>query len=198
MTTMRKYMNLFEDFEQKIDEAGAGPSRIVQHVRDGAVFFMLSAMRANLDYAQNKRRTEKLESALKQLPVSFIRTTGEYQEEGQPEPSTELSFFVMPRRGSGAMVADAFRKFGIKLMHAFEQDSILFGDGKSVGLIFSDGTTMNLGDHATFRADVISQLGGYSKIKGRQFSFTDKDMAGKAKQDNQPATTKGVAYGATG
>jgi hypothetical protein len=193
--TFRQLVTLVESLHTPLDEAGAGPSRVVQHIRDGNIFIMLSAMRADLKRSENLRRTEKLKAMLTSLPVSFIETEGEYHEEGQPEPSRELSFFVMPKRGARKLTAEQFRHFGIKLMHAFDQDSILYGDGKLASLIFSDGSTADLGDTLTFRPEVIETLGGFSKIRGRKFSFTDKPTASMPVEPPDRATTKGVTYG---
>lgn len=197
--TIRELLNLLEAFEPELDEAGAGPSRVVQHIRDGNVFIMLSAMRGNLPHQENLRRTEKLNHMLGKLPVSFIETEGEYQEDGQSQPSPEKSFFVMPRKGATSVSPDAFRDFGVKLMHVFDQDSILYGNGKIASLIFDNGSTIDLGNTMTFRPEVIQDLGGFSKIKGRKFSFTDAPTASKPidKVDAalEPAKTKGVPYG---
>jgi hypothetical protein len=199
MATMRALINLFEMIEGELDEAGAGPSRVVQHIRDGHVFIMLSAMRGDLKHSENLHRTSKLKIMLQGMPLSFIETEGEYQEEGQPEPSPEQSFFIMPKNGKNTLSPEVFRSFGIKLMQAFDQDSILYGDGKLASLIFSDGSTVDLGDTMTFRPEVIKDLGGFSKIRGRVFSFTDAPTAAKPvekpDQISEPAKTKGVQYG---
>ena len=105
----------------------------------------------------------------------------------------------MPRKGNATVTAEPFRQFGIKLMHTFEQDSILYGDGRTASLIFNDGSTADLGNTATFRPEVIKNLGGFSKVKGRVFSFTDAPTAAKPvekpDQSEEPAKTRGVTYG---
>lgn len=182
----------------ELDEAGAGPSRIIQHIHDGQMFIMISAMRGALRHGENLRRTAQLRRMLQGLPLSFIETEGEYQEQGRAEPSPEKSFFVMPQRAKHRISADAFRDLGIKMMHTFDQDSILFGDGKLATLIFDNGDTMDLGDTATFRPEVIDTLGGFSKIKGRKFSFTDAPTAARAVAKSaatEPAKPGGVTYG---
>jgi hypothetical protein len=201
MITMRNLMTLFEDaqIEGEIDEAGAGPSRVVQHIRDGNVFIMLSAMRSNMSHAENLQRTEKLKQMLTTLPVSYFETAGEYTREGETAPSPEISFFIMPRKANAAVTAPVFRDFGIKLMHTFDQESILYGDGETATLIFQDGTTADLGNTVTFRPEIIKNLGGSSKIKGRVFSFTDAPTAAKPvekpDQTQEPTKTHGTAYG---
>lgn len=199
---MRDLINLFENVfhrEPELDEGGAGPSRIVQHIRDGKVFFMISAMRGEHKHAENLRRTIKMKKMFRELPVVFIETEGEYTELGRDEPSPEKSFFVMPAKGKPEHTAGPFRKFGIKLMHVFDQDSILYGDGRLASLIFENGSTFDLGNTVTFRPEVIKDLGGFSRIKGRTFSFTDASTAGqpvtKSHSVSEPALTKGVTYG---
>lgn len=199
MLNMRALINLFETIRSEVDESGAGPSRVIQHIRDGNVFIMISAMRGDMKHSVNLRRTEKLKAMLQSLSLSFIETEGEYQEEGRPDPSPEKSFFIMPRRGKKTVSPEIFRQFGVKLMHAFDQDSILFGDGKLASLIFSDGSTADLGDTVTFRPEVIKNLGGFSKIRGRVFSFTDSPTARQPVQKSdstlEPAKTGGMQYG---
>jgi hypothetical protein len=96
-------------------------------------------------------------------------------------PSAEFSFFVMPAQTLGI---DVLRRIGVKLMHDFDQDSIVFGDGEQVTLIENDGNEFPIGDNATFDPAKIDKLPGFTKIRGRKFSFTD-----------QPT---GVAYGDPG
>jgi hypothetical protein len=168
--TMRSIIDLIEN--AMLDEAGAGPARITQHVRDGRPFLMLSAMRANLPMSQNKKRTDLLKRKLTGLPVSFIVTGGEFHELGQEEPSEEVSFLIMPAPG---IDLDALKKFGVDLMNAFEQDAIVFGDGESVNIIEQDGTTFQIGDAASFDPAVVRKSEGFSKIKGRSFTFTNKE-----------------------
>lgn len=155
-----------------LDEAGAGPARITHHIRQGTPFLMLSAMRANLDMAQNKRRTGLLKQKLAGLPVSFIVTGGEFHELGQEEPSEEVSFMIMPKPG---VSLEAFQKFGVDLMHAFDQDAIIFGDGESVNMVEQDGSSFSIGDATSFDPAVVKHAPGFSKIKGRKFTFTNKE-----------------------
>jgi hypothetical protein len=75
-------------------------------------------------------------------------------------------------------------------MHTFNQDAIMVGDGKMVSLLFADGSEQDLGEALTFRPEIITDLGGFSKIKGRKFSFTDPDTAG-AQVDKETVTTQG-------
>lgn len=171
--------------DNPIDEAGAGPARIARHIRNGDVFMMLSGMRADLDPVENKRRTARLRSTLNALPVSYVQTTGDYHEDGQDEPSTEQSFFIMPRSQAGELPVAEFFGMGRAIMADYDQDAILCGDGKKVGLIYNDGKTSVIGDCATFDPAEIAKLDGFSRIGGRAFSFTKQaDLNGR-----------GVAYG---
>jgi hypothetical protein len=171
---MRKLMQIMES--EMLDEAGAGPARIAQHIKDGEMFFMISAMRQNLSKQENEKRTQVLKNKLAAMPgCSFIETTGEYQEIGQEEPGVEKSFFVLPRsKNTGEM---KFFDFAKKMMNIFDQDSILIGAGNKVSLITNDGETIALGSNLTFDPSVIKNLGGFSKIKGRKFSFADQGEA---------------------
>lgn len=171
----------------QLDEAGAGPSRIVTHVQNGEKFFMISAMRADMPHSVNMRRTKLLSETLANYGLVFIRTTGEYQEDGQDTPSEELSFFVM---APDHMKMNRFSKLATNLMQIFKQDSILVGNGENVYLLFSDGSTHSLGTAATFSPAVLAHLGGFSKIKGRKFSFTEPDSAPNAVRYGQQRSEK--------
>lgn len=184
-----------------LEESGAGPNRIAQHIRNGSMFITISAMRANLKRSVNLRRTKELKNILDRYPgISSIEIEGEYQEEGSDKPSPENSFFIMPRDQHTHVSPEAFRQFGIRLMQVFDQDSICYGDGKLVSLICSDESIIDLGNTTTFRTEVIADLGGFSKIKGRKFGFTDQPTAerpvvNKADNSEVPTKTKGIRYG---
>jgi hypothetical protein len=185
LPSVRDLLTIVEN--SQLDEAGAGPSRIVKHVQDGTPFFMISAMRADLPHSANMRRTQLLSEELAQHGLVFIRTTGEYQEDGQETPSQELSFFVMaPEHVKLAR----FVKIGTTLMTIFKQDSILVGNGENVFLQFADGSTHSLGTAATFAPAVLAHLGGFSKVKGRKFSFTEPDAAPNAVRYGQSRPEK--------
>jgi hypothetical protein len=171
MTDMRSLMNIVS--EAHLDEmAGAGPARIVHHIKEGTPFIMLSAMRANLSASENKRRTDLIKRKMASWPVSFIVTGGEYHEEGQEVPSEETSFFIMPRDG---ISPEAFQELGAKLMHAFDQDAFIYGDGQSVTMHERDGTSFSIGDAASFDPAVVKKAPGFSKIKDRKFTFTNTE-----------------------
>jgi hypothetical protein len=65
-------------------------------------------------------------------------------------------------------------------MHTFDQESIIYGDGQMVWLVFNDGTKDKLGNRLTFRPEVIDTLGGSSTIGNRKFSYTDANTASGA------------------
>jgi hypothetical protein len=185
LPSVRDLLSIVENTQ--LDEAGAGPSRIVKHVQDGAPFFMISAMRADMPHSTNMRRTRLLSEQLAQYGLVFIRTTGEYQEDGQDAPSQEMSFFVMAPEH---VKLDRFVKMGMSLMSIFKQDSILVGNGENVYLLFADGSTHSLGTAATFSPAVLAHLGGFSEIKGRKFSFTEPEAAPKAIRYGQQRAEK--------
>lgn len=170
---MRDLINLIES-AAALDEAGAGPARIVKHVRDGAKFFMISAMRSSLPHAENLKRTEVLKRVLaKNSAVTFIETDGEYHEDGADAPSPEKSFFVMPR--SPKTNFERFVEFGTKMMKVFQQDSIIVGDGDKIDLIENNGERFTIGDATTWRPEVVADQPGFSQIKKRKFSVVSKD-----------------------
>jgi len=185
LPSVRDLLTIVEN--SKLDEAGAGPSRIVTHVQNGVPFFMISAMRADMPHKNNVQRTRLLSDQLSFYGLVFIRTTGEYQEDGQDSPSEEMSFFVMAPKH---VKIDSFVNIGKSLMQVFQQDSILVGNGENVYLLFGDGSTHSLGTAATFSPAVLAHLGGFSKIKGRKFSFTEPTDAPNAIRYGQQRSEK--------
>ena len=162
------------EFIDIVSEAGAGPSRIMRHIRSGEPFIMVSAMRSDLSHRENVKRTDALRKALaNNSAVTFIPTGGEYIEDGNTEPSPEMSFFILRR--SPRTNPRKFIEFGQKMMKVFNQDAIIVGDGTSIDLIERDGSRFTIGDATTFRPEIIRTLPGFSSIKGRKFSVTSTD-----------------------
>ena len=151
----------------------AGPSRIIKHIHDGTPFIMVSAYRADKDHATNLQRNARMKHILRGLMLSHIQTEGEYHELGAAEPSPEQSFFIMPMRDHDSIPGDHLLAIGEKLMHAFEQDSIIYGDGEMVWLISNDGTKQKLGNRLTFQP----KTDAFTKVKGRKFSYTNASQA---------------------
>lgn len=173
MIDMRALLNLFES---TLDEMASSPSRLVTHVREGKPFFMISAFRADLPRSENMKRDAMLRSKLTGFELTaYLRTTGEYQEIGQDKPSRELSYFVLPKRDD--IDRGRFVDFASALQKAFNQDSIIIGDGEKIWLSFSPTDRINLGDAVTFRMDLIDKAEGFSIMRGRKFTFTGQDDA---------------------
>ena len=165
-----------------LDESG--PSRIIKHIHDGTPFIMVSAYRADKDHATNLQRHARMKHILRGLMLSYIQTEGEYHELGADAPSPEQSFFIMPMREHDSITNERLLAAGEKLMHAFGQDAIVYGDGEMIWLISNDGSKEKLGNRLTFRPETIDALGAFTKVKGRKFSYTDASNA-----------ATGVAYG---
>jgi hypothetical protein len=156
----------------------SGPSRILRHIRDGTPFVMVSAFSPDVDHETNLRRDARMKHIVSGMLLSYIQTDGEYTMHGSDEPMPEKSIFLMATRGSLTQVSkEKLRSIGEKLMHAFNQESIAYGDGKMVWLVFNDGSEEKLGNRLTFRPEVIATLGGSSTISSRKFSYTDADKA---------------------
>lgn len=158
-----------------MEMAGAGPARIIQHIRQGTPFITISAMRSEYDAKTNKMADEHLRAALGTLPVSFIPVEGEFIEtldDGTQVPATESSYFVMPKHALGNTSLEKFKLLGLKLCKKFGQEAYGFGDGSKIYFIDQDEGSFYAGDAVTFDAAKIDKLPGFSKIKGRKFSFT--------------------------
>ena len=156
----------------------AGPSRILTHIRDGTPFVMISAFQSSQSHEANMHRHARLKHIVGGLLLSYIQTDGEYQMQSTGETLPEKSLFLMPTRGSITEIPkEKLRSIGEKLMHMFDQESIIYGDGKTVWLIFSDGNEESLGNRLTFRPEIIAALGGSSTVRNHQFSYTDAGTA---------------------
>jgi len=175
-------MFIVDLFEADLLEAGAGSARIVHHVQEGAQFIVLSAFRKDLPYAANRKRDARLKHILKGLPVSYIPVEGEYTMAGEDQPSPEHSYFIMPAK---EWSPQSLMMIGHKLGNQFEQESIVYGDGEMVWLVFASGEKMKLGNRLTFRPEIIDRLGGSSTLKNRKFSFTNYQKAKGAATYNQ-------------
>lgn len=169
MITMRSLINLVES--QTLDEAGAGASRIVSHIRNGDVFMAISAFRADKPMAVNMKRTESLKAHFAKLPVAYIVTTGEYHEIGQDEPSEEISFFVLPKKG---VPLSAVITWGKKLRALFDQDSFIYGDGETIHLVDAEGD-YEIGDRMSFSPKALRDAPGITKVKNKPFTYMHKD-----------------------
>lgn len=170
---MRRFMNLIA--EALIDEAGAGPSRIVKHIRAGVPFITISAMRGDNDHKTNMKLTRELHAELSRMPVSLIEIEGEYEEtlaDDTKQKQPELSFFVMPTSRIGPLALDRFLQIGLLLCQKYRQQEIGFGDGESIYLVNRHGERNKIGDAVTFAPKNVMELPGFSEIKGRKFSFT--------------------------
>ena len=173
MTTMRDFIEILQNNE--LDEGGAGVGRLVTHIREGMPFFMISAMRGDLPHSENLRRTLMLKNKLRKLPLTFISTEGEYHEKGRAEPSPELSFFVMAGHKEGVTDTDKMIYLATRLMHIFQQDSVLIGNGERIYLLENDGNEFQIGNAASFSMDAVKKSVAHSKIRGRKFTFTNTD-----------------------
>lgn len=167
-----------------IGEANS-PSRLLTHIRNGIPFFMISAFRSDLDHEINIMRAKNLKADLNHYPVAVIKTEGEYQEIGSEVPSRELSLFVMARDPK-KYSSDYLLSLGKKLMIRYQQDSIAYGDGEDIALIFQNGDAIFIGNTVTFNQKKIDDIGAFSVIKGRKFSFAPKDERPSALAEDSP------------
>ena len=153
-----------------IDEAGAGPSRIVQHIKAGRPFFTIAAEREYRDDKANKEANRQLKSALSKSPVGYIKQSGEW------EGVAESSYIVFPNNNLDDHQLSRFRDLGQALMQKFDQLAIVFGDGEKIVMINNDGSVDDWGlDSVSFSPDKMKSAGGHSTIKGQNYVFAPSD-----------------------
>lgn len=67
-------------FLDRLDEAGAGPSRLVTHIRSGTPFITISARREYRTVEENNIKDQSLREDLRNFPVSIIPVRGGWME----------------------------------------------------------------------------------------------------------------------
>jgi len=148
----------------------AGPSRLVKHIQENRPFVVISPEREYNSDAENRHEMFKMKSMLSNLPVGYIEQYGEW--EGIPEQS----LFITPRKKLPEYAIDNFKKSGVTLMKAFDQDAFIFSNGHSIVFINRDGSVDDYGlDAVTFSKDKIKDSGGYSSIKDQPYVFSSPD-----------------------
>lgn len=174
-----KLENLIESYDEpepRLEEGilyEGGLARVWQHTK--RPFSIITAFRNNFSLKQNRRRNSELEKFLKPIGAGAIKLTGHWEEApdgmsweeakrlGLTEDVTEDSYFVpMPKD----MEFEEFRDFNLKLVKKYNQDAAIIGDGKTVGLLWKDGSFTNLG---TPTWDKFGQ--SYSTIRDKKIPF---------------------------
>jgi hypothetical protein len=150
--------------------------RIIQHVKGNSKiksWGIISASRKTNTPKVNKERTKELQAAIRSLNLGYIILEGhwkECQDEDTPyekcppsklEDTIEVTFFV-PNIATDKLAA---------LTAKYNQDASVYGKTGSdeAFLLFKNGSTSSLGKMS---AGKIGQ--GFSKIKGRPFTFEQK------------------------
>jgi len=152
----------------KVIEAGAGMSRILQHVESGIPFLTMSAYRYTLSKNENLERNEQLLKDFKSYQLGAIKMIGHWVEKGVD--STENSFFVIGKTFTGETITpEKMEEIASTLCKKWEQDAVIFSDGQTVYLLYSTGNKVPLGNHVGIRKEDIE--GGFSTIKKKRFVF---------------------------
>lgn len=118
---------MVQGFKSYITEAGAGFSRILQHIEERNCAIM-SAFRHGFSTRQNRERNGQLEAYIRANFGGPIKLKGRYEEEvlvdGKKEKKevSEESYFIMDNDNIGY---DAFTELVTEIGRHFEQDSIV-------------------------------------------------------------------------
>lgn len=183
-------LGILSDKQFHIVEAGAGMARILQHIKTGIPFFIISAFRS--EYSKNMNvdmRTKQLSQDIQAYNLGFIQLRGHWiddprvDEEGNTtkgEDTYENSLFVNAFKRKDGVVentednkytVDELQQIAQSLAEKYDQRSYIFGDGKDIFEIFTDGSKKNyLGNQISIKQEVLQ--GPYSDIKGKKFVFS--------------------------
>lgn len=191
--------HIVESSKFHIIEAGAGMARVLQHIQSGLPFFIISAFRSeyskNINADNPNSRMKQLASAIQSKGLGFIQLRGHWiddpkiDEEGNTikgEDTYEYSFFVNPYVRHDGVVEKMEDSEGIKdskytveklkeiaqsLAEDFQQTSYIFGNGKDIYEVFTNGSQERyLGNHISIKQEILQ--GPYSDIKGKKFVFS--------------------------
>lgn len=146
---------------------GAGLSRIQHWVTQGVPFAMITAFRHNNSNQVNDSLNSQLISSLNSKGLGGIQLVGYWQESGDTEPTKEKSFFV-PYTGGDEHL---FRKLMQDLCGQYNQDAVLYSDGKNVGFLDRGGSFTPAFSSISFGSSQIKQ--GWSELRGRKFTFVE-------------------------
>lgn len=126
---------------------------------------IVSASRAENTAEQNERLTNALEVILSANEIPNHRVLGSYQEEGQDQPSLEISFMV-PQPTPQEVAA--IKEFAFSAI--FKQECILvIDDTDAACLVFPSGDVEQLGQFKEVAAEIAKRTGCYTLINGRYF-----------------------------
>jgi hypothetical protein len=159
-----------------LDEASIG--RIYQHVVSNPKvknWGVVTASRGELTPAENKQRNKELENDLRKLGYGFVHVDGMWQECRKPDTEYKdcPDDMKVPTAEKSLFIPNISQKHIQSLGKKYQQDSVLFADGKTKAkgeATFIDsksGEAFNIGK---FSPGKVAQ--GYSKLKGNKvFTF---------------------------
>ncbi len=156
--------NLIVEKNKLVEEAGAGFSRILDHINSGIPFIMLTAYRSDLSSTENVKRNKELAS---KIDLPFIQVKGGYKEDISDTAKEERSFFVM---GKGTEDDEKLVEIANIAMKEYDQDSVLvrLSDSDDIFLLYPDGKVEIISNGKVNLTDVEEF---WSDIKGKRFVF---------------------------
>lgn len=163
-------------------EAGAGLSRVMQHLTDGRPFLLLTAYRAEYSEKENRQRNAKLAKDFVAAGLGGVQVQGVWTDTETGEEARERSFLLTDRPGAAPEGADAqeatpsdLLQFGLRMARKYDQQAVLFGDGKQVVLIFPHGASsykrVKIASQPSLSKEALDGAMASTDIKGRKFVF---------------------------
>jgi len=156
----------------KINEASL--NRVYQHTIGDASnsFAIITAYRGEYSKNENQQRNSKLKSDIRSLKLGFFKLKGHWLEckDDSIDYSECPDNMKVPTVEESLFIPNISKKDAIKLANKYKQDGIIYQGEESnniVQVISKSGQTLD--SLGKFSPNKISQ--GYSKIKGRTFTF---------------------------
>jgi hypothetical protein len=161
---------------QEIDEAGAGLSRVLKHMKNGQPFIQLTGARAGLSQKEITKRNNEIITILRNFGLGPINTVGGFDEfnpeTGKTTRVREDSLFV-PLNPKSHFDGDKLLELGELLSRKFEQDAMIYGDGEDVFSVdFLNNDIFQIGDYGAI--DTQDMPYGWSSVKADKKSDGQK------------------------
>jgi len=170
-----KLKQLFETRRRMVlDEAGAGPSRVFDHLQSGRPAIIISAFRSQYSMSENRERMKELRKDLTSRGFGVIKVDGIWEDSGEPS-------FIAVARDENIPVGELV-DIALELDRKYDQDAVIVFDGEVATLYAKDGSVIEVWDHVILDRRDLAKMPGKTKVKNVTFSFAPD--AGETQADH--------------
>lgn len=148
-------------------------SRIIDYIKKGKPFLMVSAYNKEKSKKENDQRMKDLAKRLRDFDLGFLLQRGYYVHD-DGVGAEEKSFIATSNEKSTSEMMNIGKALG----REFDQESVLYYDGEKGYFVYSDGGIDDLGMHLSALSmdrDHIDMAGGYSDFKGGRYVLGEPD-----------------------